>query len=66
MAQTKFGAGERVSVVRSGSFSAPPGVYRIITALPREAGAQQYRVRNESETFDRVLEEARLQAVQYD
>lgn len=66
MAQTKFGAGQRVSVVRSGSFSAPAGVYRIITALPRENAGQQYRVRNEGESFDRVLDEVRLQAVQHD
>jgi hypothetical protein len=66
MAQTKFGAGERVSVVRSGAFSAPSGAYRIVAVLPRESGPQQYRVRNDGETFDRVLDEARLEAVRHD
>ncbi|MGD9981127.1 MAG: hypothetical protein AB7H66_08620 [Hyphomonadaceae bacterium] len=66
MAQTKFGAGQRVAVVRSGSFSAPSGTYRVITALPREKGPQQYRVRNDGESFDRVLDEARLEAARYD
>ena len=61
MAQTKFGAGQRVSVVRTGSFSAPAGVYRVVTALPNDRGPQQYRVRNEGESFDRVLDEVRLE-----
>lgn len=66
MAHTKFGAGQRVSITRSGAFSAPGGSYRIVRALPREAGPQQYRVKNETETFDRVLDESRLEAVGYD
>ncbi|MCL4714326.1 MAG: hypothetical protein KJZ75_05425 [Hyphomonadaceae bacterium] len=66
MARTKFSAGQRVSVVRSGAFSAPSGGYRVVSALPRERGPQQYRVRNDGETFDRVLDEARLEAVRYD
>lgn len=66
MAQAKFGAGQRVSVVRSGSFAAPSGSYRIVSVLPSEGGPQQYRVRNEGEAFDRVLDEARLEAVRYD
>jgi len=61
MARTKFGAGQRVSIMRSGAFSAPEGVYRIVTALPLEGGAQRYRVRNDGEAFDRVLDESRLE-----
>jgi hypothetical protein len=63
MAQTKFGAGQRVAIVRSGAFSAPSGVYRIVSALPLERGPQQYRVRNDNETFDRIMDEVRLEAV---
>jgi hypothetical protein len=63
MAQAKFGAGQRVAVVRSGSFSAPSGSYKIVSVLPLERGPQQYRVRNEGESFDRILDEARLGAV---
>jgi hypothetical protein len=66
MAQTKFGAGQRVSIVRSGAYSAPGGSYRIVSALPRESGAQQYRVRNDAEAFDRILDEARLEAMSYE
>ena len=66
MAQTKFSAGQRVSVLRGGGFAAPAGFYNVVTALPREAGPQQYRVKNETETFDRVLDESRLEAVGYD
>lgn len=66
MARTKFGAGQRVSILRAVGFSAPPGFYRIVTALPLERGQQQYRVRNESESFDRVMDEARLEAISHD
>lgn len=63
MTRTKFGAGQRVSILRSGAFSAPTGSYRIVSALPLERGPQQYRVKNETENFDRVLDESRLEAV---
>jgi hypothetical protein len=66
MSQAKFGAGQRVSVVRSGAFSAAAGTYRVVSVLPAERGPQQYRVRNDGETFDRVLDEARLEAVGYE
>lgn len=65
MAQTKFSAGARLRVMRSGA-GAPAGTVRVVSALPREAGPQQYRVRADGETFDRVIEEARLEAVNYD
>ena len=61
MAQTKFSAGQRVSVIRGSGFGAPPGVFRIVNALPREAGPQQYRVRSDGENFDRIVEETRLE-----
>ena len=66
MAQTKFGPGQRVTITRSGAFSAPSGSYSVVHALPLERGSQQYRVRNDTEMFDRVLDEARLEAVNYD
>lgn len=64
MAHTKFGAGQRVSIVRSGAFSAPSGTYRVVHALPHEKGPQQYRVRNDAEAFDRIMDESRLETVQ--
>lgn len=66
MAEARFGAGQRVSVVRNGAFSAPTGSYRIVSVLPRGGGPQQYRIRSDGETFDRVLDEARLEAVRYE
>lgn len=63
---TKFGAGQRVSIVRSGAFSPPSGAYRIVRALPMDSGPQQYRVKNDAETFDRVMDESRLQAETYE
>lgn len=66
MAPAKFCEGQRVLIVKSGGFSAPSGVCRIIGALPLERGPQQYRVRSEGENFDRIVDEARLEAVSYD
>lgn len=63
MSRTKFGAGQRVSILRSGASLAPLGSYIIVNALPRERGPQQYRVKNETENFDRVLDESRLEAM---
>jgi hypothetical protein len=65
MAQTKFSAGARLRVTRGG-VGAPAGTVSVVSALPREAGPQQYRVRADGETFERVIEEGRLEAVAYD
>jgi hypothetical protein len=66
MAQTKFSAGQRVLAARGGGFGAPAGSFQIVTALPREAGPQQYRVRADGENFERVIDEGRLEAVHYE
>ena len=60
MARTKFGAGQRVVLTRAGMLSAPSGLYHIVSVLPRERGPQQYRVRSDGETFDRIVDEVRL------
>lgn len=65
MAQTKFSAGQRASVVRSG-VGGPSGTVSILLALPRDAGPQRYRVRTDGETFERVIDEARLEAVAHE
>lgn len=62
MANAKFGTGQRVSILRSGSFSAPTGTYRVVRALPQERGPRQYQVRSETENFDRIMDESRLEA----
>jgi hypothetical protein len=65
MADVKFAAGQRVSLVSARSFSASAasGVYRVVSALPKEAGPQQYRVRSDGETQDRIVDEVRMEAV---
>jgi hypothetical protein len=65
MAQTKFSAGQRVSVTRTG-FGTPPGFFRVVRPLPRDAGPQQYRVRSEGDTSERVIDEVRLEAASHD
>jgi hypothetical protein len=64
MADVKFAAGQHVSLVgvRSFSVSAPRGVFRIVSALPKDSGPQQYRVRSDGEAHDRVVEESALEA----
>jgi hypothetical protein len=66
MAQTKFSAGQRVLAARGGGFGAPSGAFQVVKVLPLGAGPQQYRVRAEGGTFERVIEEGRLEAVRYD
>jgi hypothetical protein len=66
MAHSKFGAGQRVSVTRSGALAAPSGAYTIVRALPQESGSRQYQVRSDTENFDRILDEARLELIAYD
>lgn len=65
MAGAKFAAGQHVSLIgaRTFSASAPKGAYRIVVALPKDRGPQQYRVRSDGENYDRVVEESRLEAV---
>ncbi|MBY0569477.1 MAG: hypothetical protein K2P70_19365 [Hyphomonadaceae bacterium] len=65
MAQTKFSAGQRVLAARGG-VGAPAGHFQIVSVLPRDAGAQRYRVRGETENFERVIDEVRLEAVVYE
>lgn len=66
MAQPRFSAGERVSLVQSKAFTAPAGIYRIVRALPNETGPQQYRIKNETENFERVIDESRMEAIGLD
>lgn len=65
MAPTKFSAGERVSVAR-GKIGSPAGFVEVLVALPRDSGPQQYRVRGDGENFERVIDEARLEAQVYE
>lgn len=66
MAPTKFSAGERVSVSRGASFGVPTGAVEVLKALPRDAGPQRYRIRASGENFERVIDEARLEAIAHE
>jgi hypothetical protein len=66
MAQTLFRVGQRVQVLRGGAVGGPSGFCAIVAPLPRESGPQQYRVRTDGESFDRIVDETRLAAVTYD
>lgn len=66
MAQTKFSAGERVSISRGPGVGMPAGVFRVLSALPQGSGPQQYRVRSDGEQFDRIIDEPRMQAAPYE
>ena len=65
MADVKFAAGQRVALIgaRPIAAGAPRGVYRVVAALPKENGPQRYRVRSDGEMHDRIVDEARLEAV---
>lgn len=65
MSQTRFRAGDRVQVTRA-AFGGPSGSCSVVSALPRDAGPQQYRVRSDGETFERIIDEARLEAMNYE
>jgi hypothetical protein len=66
MARTLYSAGQRVRVTRGAGFGGANGFCSVVNPLPREAGPQQYRVRGDEETFDRIVDEARLEAVSYE
>ena len=66
MAQTQFRAGQRVQVLRGGAVGGPSGFCAIVAPLPKDAGPQQYRVRTDGESFDRIIDETQLVAVNYD
>lgn len=66
MAPPKFSAGERVSISRGAGFGVPTGSVEVLKALPRDAGPQRYRIRAAGENFERVIDEARLEAIVYE
>lgn len=56
-----FHIGQRVSVMQSGR-GATPGAFKVVRALPPEGRGQQYRVKCDTEAFERIVDESRLQA----
>jgi hypothetical protein len=60
-----FCAGQRVAVVHARPPFAPGGTYKIIRAQPAEGGPIRYCIKSDSEAFERIVDEARLEAVNY-
>jgi hypothetical protein len=66
MAIPLFSAGERVNVMRKREVHAPGGIYKIIRALPADGGPIKYRMKSDSETFERIVDESNLKHIEYD
>ncbi len=62
MALELLAAGQRVSISGFGGATAA-GVYRIVRALPSEGRPLQYRVKNDAESFERVVDASRLEVL---
>ncbi len=60
MALPLFHVGQRVSVSASGR-DALPGVFRIVSAVPAEGSPQRYRIKSDTEPFERIVDESRLE-----
>ena len=58
---SRFSPGARVTVKPKGRQTAPGGAYIIIRALPESPGPVQYRIKNESEPFERIIDESRIE-----
>ena len=61
MPSHKFHVGEIVTLKPAFTRNVPGGAYKVIRQLPRDAdGEFQYRIKNESETYERVAREGEL------
>jgi hypothetical protein len=61
MALPRFSTGQRVSIASAPRPLAPGGAYSIVRKLPSSDGVARYRVKADSEPFERIIEEARLE-----
>jgi len=59
--QAKFKIDSKVEFV--GGFRAPPGRFRVIRQMPADSGETSYRVKSETEAFERVARESQLRPV---
>jgi len=66
MALPRFSAGQRVSLSHARAPLAPGSVYKIVRALPAEGRPVQYRVKSDGESFERIVDEARLEVISHD
>lgn len=60
MTSSKFQVGEWVTIARLGVTPGPTGPCRIVHVLSRDRGPQQYRIKCSVESFERIVDEARL------
>lgn len=58
-----YGIDERVVIAVKGAGTiGATGVYRIVRQLPAEGGDNRYRIKGETEAYERVVAESRLKA----
>ncbi len=63
MEMHKFTVGDRVVVrVSKANWNVRPGIYEIIRALPETSIGRQYRAKNVLDAYERVFDEAQLEA----
>ena len=61
MALPLFTVGARVMVSALGRLTAPGGVYTIVQAVPEQRNqTSQYRIKRDTEEFERIIEAYRL------
>lgn len=63
MALPTFVVGQRVSVSEMGRLTAPRGLYNIVRALPASPGPALYRIKSDTESFERIIDGGRLTAI---
>lgn len=59
--QAKFKVDTKVEFV--GGFRSPLGRFRVVRQMPADTGETSYRVKSETEAFERVARESQLRAV---
>lgn len=60
----KFAVGETVEFMPNRTEpNVPPGLYKIVRLLPKEARDYQYRVKNAHDGHERVMRESQLTAI---
>ncbi|HTR17752.1 MAG TPA: hypothetical protein VMI52_12065 [Acetobacteraceae bacterium] len=63
MRQHKFAVGDRVAFMpNKADPNVRPGIYTIVRAMPMTSVGCQYRVKNEMDKHERVIDEAQLRA----
>jgi hypothetical protein len=56
----KYRVGQTVDLIPSASRFAAKGTYRIVSLRPTEGGDLQYRIKSQSEAYERIISESDL------